>query len=441
MADGTLTGTRIRERRLDRGLRQADLARDAGISASYLNLIEHDRRRIGGKLLQDIARLLGVEPQTLSEGTEAAVLDGLRAAAGRVQMPAADQARVEEFASRFPGWAGLVAEQDNRISALEQRLTALADRMAHDPALTEALDDIISTVTSIRSTSAILTDDEGVDPDWQQRFQKNIDVDARRLADSSLALVSYLKASAEAEPGQQADSYLLPSEQVAAFLRAEAPGLAASEAPETVDVEAMVLASPILRSRSAKALARVHLMRLQQDARAMPLPALRDLAQDKGLAPDTLAAAFGQPLPAVLRRLGDIPVSVSGQPAGLAICDGAGEMLYLKPVAGFDLPRTGGTCPGWPLFRSLTAPGVPIRQQVRLPGTSGERFDCYAVAAPRSQPSFDAPPIMEATMLVLPWSGEDGSTPPPPSLGCPVCGRADCTAAKEPLVDPGPDAA
>ncbi|WP_304951541.1 helix-turn-helix domain-containing protein, partial [Sulfitobacter sp.] len=46
-----LTGSRIRERRVMAGLKQAELAQQSGISASYLNLIEHNRRRIGGKLL------------------------------------------------------------------------------------------------------------------------------------------------------------------------------------------------------------------------------------------------------------------------------------------------------------------------------------------------------------------------------------------------------
>ena len=50
MAREALAGTRIRERRIMTGLKQADLARNLGISASYLNLIEHNRRRIGGKL-------------------------------------------------------------------------------------------------------------------------------------------------------------------------------------------------------------------------------------------------------------------------------------------------------------------------------------------------------------------------------------------------------
>ena len=39
MARSALTGTRVRERRLRIGLKQADLARAVGVSPSYLNLI------------------------------------------------------------------------------------------------------------------------------------------------------------------------------------------------------------------------------------------------------------------------------------------------------------------------------------------------------------------------------------------------------------------
>jgi DNA-binding XRE family transcriptional regulator len=50
MERSAFAGSRIRERRVALGLRQAEVALRAGISGSYLNLIEHNRRRIGGKL-------------------------------------------------------------------------------------------------------------------------------------------------------------------------------------------------------------------------------------------------------------------------------------------------------------------------------------------------------------------------------------------------------
>ena len=120
MAQTRLTGSRIRERRQLNGMRQADLARAVGVSPSYLNLIEHNRRRIGGKLLIGIAAALGVEASLLAEGAEAALIARLRAAADEAGEAGAELQQVEEFAGRFPGWAGLVAAQRRRIAGLER---------------------------------------------------------------------------------------------------------------------------------------------------------------------------------------------------------------------------------------------------------------------------------------------------------------------------------
>ena len=76
-----LAGARVRERRLALGLRQADVARSVGISGSYLNLIEHDRRRVGGDVLHRLAAVLEVAPAALTGTGEAALVEELRAAA------------------------------------------------------------------------------------------------------------------------------------------------------------------------------------------------------------------------------------------------------------------------------------------------------------------------------------------------------------------------
>src|SRR6056297_1898340 len=78
VAASGLAGTRIRERRLLAGIKQAELAIRAEISPSYLNLIEHNRRRIGGRVLLRLAEALGVEPAVLTQGPAAALVSGLR---------------------------------------------------------------------------------------------------------------------------------------------------------------------------------------------------------------------------------------------------------------------------------------------------------------------------------------------------------------------------
>ena len=63
-------GLRISSRRRALGISQAALAQQAGISASYLNLIEHNRRQVGGALLLRLAHELKVEIGELSGEAE-----------------------------------------------------------------------------------------------------------------------------------------------------------------------------------------------------------------------------------------------------------------------------------------------------------------------------------------------------------------------------------
>ncbi|NBB96877.1 MAG: helix-turn-helix domain-containing protein, partial [Alphaproteobacteria bacterium] len=83
MSRSALTGTRIRARRTQRGLRQTDLARMVGVSPSYLNLIEHNRRKVSAPLLSALAKALGVSSDALVEDSDARLVEGARAAALR----------------------------------------------------------------------------------------------------------------------------------------------------------------------------------------------------------------------------------------------------------------------------------------------------------------------------------------------------------------------
>jgi transcriptional regulator with XRE-family HTH domain len=66
-------GQRIRKRRQELAKSQKDLAAEIGISPSYLNLIEHNKRAIGGALAHRIAAGLNLDSRSLS-GTEEARL-------------------------------------------------------------------------------------------------------------------------------------------------------------------------------------------------------------------------------------------------------------------------------------------------------------------------------------------------------------------------------
>ncbi|ATG46288.1 transcriptional regulator [Celeribacter ethanolicus] len=431
-----LTGTRIRERRTLEGLKQADLARTVGISPAYLNLIEHNRRRIGGKLLVDLARALGVEPSVLTEGADLPLMEGLQDAAsnavlrarpGRRAAAEPEAERAEEFAGRFPGWAELVVAQRDRITALERRIEALNDRLAHDPFLSDSLHEVLSTVTAIRSTAGILNGMGEIDPDWQARFHRNLYEDSQRLAQGSQALVSYLDSV-----GQSEDTLSSPLEEVEAWLAARdfaLPELERGMMPELTGEGG-------LRSAPARQLARKWVLRARAEAEKMPLSMVEALISEHGPDPAALAQLAGVDLAAAMRRLASLPAFENRVPTGLAICDGSGALTYRKPLDGFAPPRFGAACPLWPLYQALLRPMVPIRRVVEQQGQPARRFLAYAIAQPQRAESFEAPEVVEATMLFIPLDRLDVTPREAEVLGvgtsCRVCARMNCPARREP---------
>lgn len=430
MSRDTLTGSRIRERRAIKGLRQADLARQVGISPSYLNLIEHNRRRIGGKLLVDIAEVLGVEPSMLTEGAEAALISTLREAAAEAGIAMAETDRAEEFAGRFPGWAEVMAWSHRRIASLERTVETLSDRLTHDPRLAASLHEVLSTAAAIRSTASILAETGELEPEWRDRFHKNLNEDSARLADSSKALVNYLD---DSEAGD--DRRGAPQEEVEAFMAANGHHFPALEAGE-VDPDALVSAAPELSSRAARQVANAVLGQYVADAATMPLEPFTGAVKRDGLDPLALARGFDTDLPAVFRRIATLPEAALPGEAGLVICDASGSILFRKAITGFALPRHGEACPLWPLFTALNRPLVPIRRRVSQLGRTMAEFDCLAVAWPDGQPGFERDPLYRSIMLILPVRPGEGATAGVQPVGstCRVCPRSGCEARREPSI-------
>ena len=399
-----LTGSRIRERRMQLGIKQADLAQAAGISASYLNLIEHNRRRIGGKLVSDIARALGVEATLLTEGAESLLLARLGEAAAAAGAAPAEKA--EEFAGRFPGWAALLTERHGRVEELEREIEALSDRMAHDPHLSASLHELLTAAAAVRATTSILAGTDDLDPAWAARFLGNLDADGRRLAEGAEALVRYFDGSAAS-----AAAAATPQEEVEAFFAARNWHLPELEAGGDA-AEALIAGAAELTGTAGRALAARALARYAADARALPLAELLPM---QGAPPGEIAARFAAPADAVLRRLAFLP----GREAGLA------------------LPRHAAACPLWPVFRALSQPSVPGSAILEMPGAAARRVRAAAVALPLGAADFAAAPVFEATMLLMPAGPEGAAEPVGPT--CRICPRDPCRARREPsILGPAP---
>ena len=435
MASEARTGSRIRARRVMEGLKQAELARRAGISGSYLNLIEHNRRRIGGKLLLSIAAELGVEPRALTDGAEAVLLGSLREAALAAGMAEGETNRADEFAGRFPAWAAVLASSQRRVLALEQTVEALSDRMAHDPHLANSMHELLTTAAAIRSTAAILVETKSLEPEWRERFHTNIDEDSRRLADSAQSLVGYLEL--DTKNGEPASS---PQEEVEAWLAMEGYHFAALEEPSSEGPKTITrLLADRAATLSAGALyiARGVLEQSARDAKTLPIATLEHALKTQSTDPVALARAFRVGVPVVLRRLASLP----DLGAGLVMCDRSGTVIFRKSVNGFSVPRLGACCPLWPLFAALAQPGQVVREHISQLGRSHPPFEAIASTEVQAAPEYNRAPLHRAVMLILP--GVPSGATPVQEVGatCRICPRTQCGARREPSILADPDAA
>ena len=411
--DGGARGSRIRARRLSLGLKQSAVARDCGISPSYLVLIEKGRRQIGGALLMRIAAVLDVPPARLTDGAPAGLLAELRAVPGAAAL--VEEEPAEALAERHPGWAGLLAAQAARIRALERRLAEASDRLAHDPRLAEAVHELISAVAAIRSSASILAEG-ALDENWRRRFLRNIREDAGRLAGGAEALTAWLErdgggpASSDADPVAAASAWLarLPAEALASGVGGG--GGEGEGAPGGL----------------AGGIARAALDRFARDAELLPVGALSAAMEAAGGDPIAAAARLDLPEILVLRRLG---VLGRGDGAGLILSDASGVPTLALVPDGFPLPRAGAACPNWPLHQ-VGGDGAAAAV-CAVHGAEGQRWSCVAAARAARPGGLGAAPVVRSAMLVRPALSEPAERGIGP--GCPLCPAERCAARREPF--------
>src|ERR1700747_1845602 len=104
MADITSLGSKIRGLRRRENVTQVHLAQQLGISPSYLNLIEHNRRSLSAPLLIKLAQVFHLDLQTLSPDNDARLSADLLEAFGDPLFEGHDlaAAEVRELAAQAP---------------------------------------------------------------------------------------------------------------------------------------------------------------------------------------------------------------------------------------------------------------------------------------------------------------------------------------------------
>jgi predicted transcriptional regulator/transcriptional regulator with XRE-family HTH domain len=439
-----LIGRVVRRLRTEQGVAQQALAARLGISASYLNLIEHDQRAVTAAILIKLTEALGVDLATLSGHAEKAMETSLREvfadqALGSEKVP---DVEVAALAASAPGAARAVlalyrawrvAREDSAGLALpsgrrlllptEETRDFFHDRANHFPAietLTEALGQELGAPPAEMNHAIAerLRGRHGV------RVAVGPLDGALRRYDPAARLLSLSETLPRESRGFQMAFQLL-------LLEAWEPvdRLVRDAAPTTPD---------------AAALMRIGLLNYAAGALLMPYQPFHATARALRHDLDALAARFGVSFEQAAHRLCTLQrEGLRGLPFFFLRVDLAGNVDKRFSAAGFPFARFGGSCPKWVVHQAFTTPGTLRVQQAALP--DGARFLCFArTVQGRGRGWGDPPPLHVVAMGcdaahagdILYADGMDMKHDPVGiGLSCRLCDRTDCRSRAFPPLD------
>lgn len=416
----TLIGTRIREGRRAKGLTQTALAAQIGISAPYLNLIEHNRRGIAGKTLAALADALEMPMRDLSEGADQTLLDRLLEAAQSEPSVKSETPKLEEFVGRYPGWARLLKRLQDRVDHHGEELAALSDQMNRDPYFSEAMHLMLSNITALRSTVEILADDDQLPDALAKRFMQNLRDQAVTLSDTAQDIQVHFdnlnRDTTTSETSSPSEAFWESRDFFDPNLEGGKELVSSGDPRLSRDLEDYFAA-----------------------AKQIPADNIIELAPKLHFDPLAIAQKTNTPLPLVLRRLAHLPRKEGFPEFGLMICDQAGGVLFRKPLPSLALPRRSGGCPLWPLYRASQRPDQPIKARIVMP--SGEELLTYSVATFDGPMDFTLPPRMTLSMLFTPAHStlilpQERAALPLIEVGaqCSICPRKNCAARRDQFI-------
>lgn len=209
-------GPKIKDRRRELGITQSKLAERLGISASYLNLIERNKRNVAKRLLADLARELAVGSDWLEGKEERRLVQDIQEILGDpilAQFNLDGRKNAEEFVASDSEWAKAVIALHRAYTARTQTVAALSDRLNQDPYLGEAIHTLLTRVTAIRSSAEILHTMEDLSASDRHRFQKLLAEESAALSNITEGIAEFFDTSdtetAAMTPAEEVDDLIV----------------------------------------------------------------------------------------------------------------------------------------------------------------------------------------------------------------------------------------
>ena len=453
--------------RKSRGLTQVELARRLGISASYLNLIEHQQRSLTASLLLRLAKEFEVElaafdaedallpdlaevltDPVFGEGPPTqAELQGLVDASPQLARRLVKLFRAYQEASRSadslasriydghqevgPMSTALATEEVSDFIQRECNYFDLLERKAD--ALRKALDlpvdDDVAVTRSRRVLEARLVE--------HMRTRLGVEVELEGTRKRPLTLRRYDASTKRLHLAEVLPDSTRTFQIAAQYALIEHDALLSDLARH-----------PVLASEGGIRLARVVLANYFASAVQMPYAAMRRAAVRERYDIELLGQRFGASFEQVCHRLTSLRrPSDEGIPFHMIRVDLAGNISKRFSASGIRFARFAGACPRWNVFRAFLSPGAIRVQTSVMP--DGQVFFCVARTVLRAHGDHHVPRTIQAIGLgcriehareMIYSDGVDVDTVGsalPIGVTCRLCERTDCEQRAFPSIRSG----
>ena len=445
---------------------QVELARRLGISASYLNLIEHQQRSLTASLLLRLAKELQVDLAAFDAGD--ALLPDLAEVLADPVFGAGPPSQAE-----LQGWVDASPELARRLVRLfraYQEASESADELASriydghqevGPKVGLATEEVSDFIQRESNYFEVLEQQA-------EALRRALDLPTRDdiavTRSRSLLeprLVAYLRSRLGVEvelQGQRKRPLTLRRYDAGAKRLSLAEVLPDSTrtfqiAAQYALIEHSELLSelarhPVLASEAGVRLARVVLANYFASAVQMPYAAMRKAAVRERYDIELLGQRFGASFEQVCHRLTSLRrPSDEGIPFHMIRVDIAGNISKRFSASGIRFARFAGACPRWNVFGAFLSPGVIRVQTSVMP--DGQVFFCVARTVLRGHGDHHVPRTIQAVGLgcrveharaLIYSDGVDVETVDgamPIGVTCRLCERTDCEQRAFPSIRSG----
>ncbi len=446
-------GGKIRRLRRQRSISQGALATAIGISPSYLNLIEHNRRKITVELLLKLSGYFGIEAGELAQSDDGQLVGDLMEVFGDDIFADSDITNqdIRDLATNNPVAARATLHLFDKFRAQQQA-------NASTPASTSKSTDLGQpSSTHHQATDAIsdfIQENANHFPTLEaaaQRVRHDIDSASDNF---ETGLRTYLRnvfglewRTASLPPGiarrLSPDARIL---EISNILPAETAIFTTCHHTGTLTASTQIneiIAQSTLPQNDAPALARNVLASYFASALIMPYAPFLKACKEFRYDVERVARQFGTSFEQVCHRMTSLQSpKASGVPLHLIRTDIAGNISKRFSLSGIHIPRHSGACPRWNVYSAFLQPGRINVQLSQMP--DGEIYFCIARSFEKGGYRHNAQRrhfsvglgchISQASQLIYADGVDLGDTAQivPIGVGCRICPRMACEQRAHP---------